>query len=96
MSKKWSKFVSAAVIVLSSAVMFTVTADAEARRMAVAAALAVNRLKLIVLQLLKHLPHQQHVQLRRQPRVPLPVLQQLHNARVCHVFWVQSLVLRRV
>ncbi|MDO5680926.1 MAG: TIM44-like domain-containing protein [Pelistega sp.] len=33
MSKKWSKFVSAAVIVLSSAVMFTVTADAEARRM---------------------------------------------------------------
>ena len=34
--------------------------------------------------------------LRRRPRVLLPVLQQLHNARVCHVFWVQSLVLRRV
>ena len=33
MSKKWSKFISAAVIVMSSAVMFTVTADAEARRM---------------------------------------------------------------
>lgn len=33
MSKKWSKFVSAAVIVMSSAIMFTVTSDAEARRM---------------------------------------------------------------
>lgn len=33
MSTKWSKFVSAAVIVLSSTVMFAVTSDAEARRM---------------------------------------------------------------